>query len=101
VTALVTTGLQDGTASAGAHTGTETVRFGALTLIWLVCTLHKNLFSNFSLGTSRYPLGVADVLRTDYLNRNPIQFEKNFVGGVGWRSSQYEEGGYSPDLACG
>jgi hypothetical protein len=46
VTALVTTGLQNGAAGTGAHTGTETVRLGSLTLIWLVGTLHKNLFSN-------------------------------------------------------
>ncbi len=48
VTALVTTGLKNGATSAGAHTGTETVRLGALTLIWLVGTLHKNLISNSS-----------------------------------------------------
>jgi hypothetical protein len=46
MTALVATGFQDGTASAGSHARTETVRFSPFPLVWLIGTLHKILFSN-------------------------------------------------------
>ena len=46
MTALVATGFQDGTARAGSHTRTKTVRFSPFALVWLIGTLHKILFSN-------------------------------------------------------
>ena len=46
MTALVATGFQDGTARAGTHSRTKTVRFSPFALVWLIGTLHKILFSN-------------------------------------------------------
>jgi len=82
VTALVTTGLQNCTASAGTHSSTEAVRLGALTLIWLVCTLHKNLFLNLSSQSSRYPLGVAADHGLTILPEIWSPFEKFLPNGV-------------------
>jgi hypothetical protein len=49
VTALVTTSLKDSTAGTGAHTRAKTVGFSPLPLIWLISTLHENLFSKYAL----------------------------------------------------
>jgi hypothetical protein len=45
VTALVAARLQDGSASLSAHAGTKTMGALALSLVWLIGTLHKNLYS--------------------------------------------------------
>ena len=45
VTTLVAAGLEDGATRAGAHARPEAVGLGPLPLIWLISTLHENLFS--------------------------------------------------------
>jgi hypothetical protein len=57
VTALVTTGFQDGTAGAGSHARTKTVRFSPFALVRLIGTLHKILFSNVSIRFAVPPGG--------------------------------------------
>jgi hypothetical protein len=46
VTALVAAGLKYGTAGTGTHSSAKTVGFRPLSLIWLIGTLHKILFSS-------------------------------------------------------
>lgn len=57
VTALVTSGFQDGTTGAGSHARTKTVRFSPFALIGLIGTLHKILFSNVSNTLRGTPWG--------------------------------------------
>jgi hypothetical protein len=45
--ALVAAGLEDGTAGAGAHAGTEAVLAAPAAVVGLECTLHDNLFRTF------------------------------------------------------
>ena len=52
MTALVAASFQDGTAGAGSHARTKTVRFSPFALVGLIGTLHKILFSKY-LGTLR------------------------------------------------
>lgn len=54
VTALVSTRLQDGSAGAGAHSGTKTVSLGASAVVWLKRTLHVKPL--FDLQSRRFPV---------------------------------------------
>lgn len=57
VAPLEAASLQDGTSGAGTHTGTKTVGFRSFTLVWLISTLHRILFSHCRAALRGTPWG--------------------------------------------